>query len=168
MQSCPHCQYLLSPDATSCPACGAAVAQLLEASPELQNQITELLGQGHKLEAVKAFKDALGCSLSEAKVAVEAFATSTAGNLPPGTEPLSAALEAELLRLLERGEKIQAVKAYKEQTGVSLRIAKDFVDSFAQQRGLRTESKGCGGAAAALLLPLVLAALALMLAFLPT
>ncbi len=37
---------------------------------------------------------------------------------------------------LEQGRKIQAIKLYREQTGVGLREAKDAVEEIARQRGL--------------------------------
>jgi len=60
-------------------------------------------------------KESTGVSLKEAKDAVEA--------LECGESPMSPAetdddMEAELLRLLRQGQKLQAVKIYKEQTGL--------------------------------------------------
>lgn len=37
---------------------------------------------------------------------------------------------------LEQGRKIQAIRLYREQTGVGLREAKDAVEEIARQRGL--------------------------------
>jgi ribosomal protein L7/L12 len=44
--------------------------------------------------------------------------------------------EPDVLRHLERGERIQAIKVYRERTGMGLADAKEAVDRIAQQRGL--------------------------------
>lgn len=36
----------------------------------------------------------------------------------------------EILDLVRRGRKIEAIKVYREQTGASLKLAKDFIDSL--------------------------------------
>ncbi|MFC7545022.1 hypothetical protein [Plantactinospora sp. GCM10030261] len=43
----------------------------------------------------------------------------------------------EVVRHLERGERIHAVKAYRERTGAGLADAKAAVDRIAEERGLR-------------------------------
>ncbi|MBN1584115.1 MAG: ribosomal protein L7/L12 [Anaerolineae bacterium] len=42
---------------------------------------------------------------------------------PSGVSP-------EILDLVQRGQKIRAIKLYREETGVGLREAKDFIDSL--------------------------------------
>ncbi|MFC6017050.1 hypothetical protein ACFP2T_12650 [Plantactinospora solaniradicis] len=42
----------------------------------------------------------------------------------------------EVLRHLQNGKKIHAIKAYRQATGESLRDAKDAVERMAEQRGL--------------------------------
>jgi ribosomal protein L7/L12 len=42
----------------------------------------------------------------------------------------------EVLRHLENGKKIHAIRAYREATGESLRDAKDAVERMAERRGL--------------------------------
>lgn len=44
--------------------------------------------------------------------------------------------EPDVVRHLERGERIQAIKAYRERTGLGLAAAKDEVDRIARERGL--------------------------------
>jgi ribosomal protein L7/L12 len=48
---------------------------------------------------------------------------------PPAEEP-------DVVHYLERGERIQAIKVYRERTGMGLAEAKAAVDRIAQQRGL--------------------------------
>ena len=54
-------------------------------------------------------------------------------------------VEPELLSLLGRGEKIQAIKLYRERTGVGLKEAKDAVEALAQRHGLTPKATGCAG-----------------------
>jgi len=44
------------------------------AEPQIDSQITELLRQGRKLEAIKVYQDQTGVGLAEAKAAVEQLA----------------------------------------------------------------------------------------------
>jgi ribosomal protein L7/L12 len=44
--------------------------------------------------------------------------------------------EPEVVQHLERGERIQAIKVYRERTGVGLAEAKEAVDRIARERGL--------------------------------
>ena len=153
MSSCPHCQNRLAPDATTCPACGADVPGPITVPASLLQEVTPLLEQGRKLEAVKVYQEYVGCSLKEAKDAVEAMAVKNGSN---ATLDLDSTLEAEIVRLLQRGDKIQAVKAYQDDTGASLIEAKRAVETFAGQQGIAVEPRGCGGPTAALALTLML------------
>ena len=40
------------------------------------------------------------------------------------------AVSPEIIDLLHRGEKIQAIKLYREMTGASLKAAKEFIESL--------------------------------------
>jgi len=61
----------------------------------------------------------------------------------PG-QPASEA-DDEVLKLLRSGRKIAAIKAYREQTGVGLKEAKDAVEALAAQRGIAPRPSGCAG-----------------------
>jgi hypothetical protein len=57
-----------------------------------------------------------------------------------GIDPLDADPDAEVLDLLSRGRKIEAIKAYRERTGAGLKEAKDAVDRIEKlQFGLESE-----------------------------
>jgi ribosomal protein L7/L12 len=90
-------------------------------SADLEQQVRLLLDQGQKIEAVKVYKDQTGASLAEAKEAIEAM---QAGAGPPSPPEIGGDLEAELLRLLEAGEKTEACKLYRNRMGVALIEAK--------------------------------------------
>ena len=125
-----------------------------QAHADLEQQVRSLLDQGQKIAAVKLYKDQTGVGLAEAKQAVEAM---QAGAGPPSPSDIGGDLEAELLRLLGRGDKLEAVKLYKDQKGVSLLEAKQAVESLAARHGLVTQRAGCLG----VVLVVVLAAVAL-------
>jgi hypothetical protein len=53
----------------------------------------------------------------------------------PASRTLSVAAENELRRHLERGHMIEAIKRYRELTGVGLREAKEGVEAMRRQQG---------------------------------
>lgn len=72
-------------------------------------------------------------------------------------EPLNAeenaekakALDEEILRFCKAGQKLQAVKLYKDATGLGLKEAKNYVDYLSDQhlpKGSSAGNKGCAGA----------------------
>lgn len=63
--------------------------------------------------------------------------------------------EQEIAGLLKEGQKIAAIKRYREKTGTDLKTAKDAVEAFARKHGLPQGTVGCGTASAALLLLVV-------------
>ena len=71
-----------------------------------------------------------GAELGEAKDAVEAQ---------------DAALENEIVTLLEQGRKIKAIKLYRKQTGAGLKEAKDAVEALAAKHGISPKGAGCAG-----------------------
>lgn len=111
---------------------------------EFEEEIRELAASGNKIEAVKRYREEMGVDLASAKDAVEAIIdgqstdeTSTATN---------DSITDEVVSLLERGEKIQAVKLYREKSGVGLKEAKEAVEELARQNGLADSSgSGCLG-----------------------
>ena len=64
------------------------------ASTDLEQQVRSLLAQGKKLEAVKIYKNEVGCSLKEAKDAVEALER---GDAPPQTGDSNSTMQAPRL-----------------------------------------------------------------------
>ena len=151
MPKCRFCNYDVHPSIGQCPQCGAPVDR---PSADLEQQVRALLSQGQKIEAVKLYKDQTGVGLAEAKQAVEAI---QAGAGPPSPPEIGGDLEAELLRLLGRGDKLEAVKLYRERMGVALFEAKQAVESLAASHGLVPRRTGCLG----MVLAVVLAAVTL-------
>ena len=149
MPKCFYCNHDVHPSIGQCPQCGATIGK---PTADLEKEVRSLLDQGRKIEAVKLYKDQTGVGLADAKNAVEAMQADAVPQSDIGGD-----LEAELLRLLGRGETLAAVKLYKDQKGVGLADAKQAVESLATKHGLGTQQAGCLGVVAAV----VAAALAL-------
>jgi hypothetical protein len=65
----------------------------------------------------------------------------------PTTAPEPGTIEAEILGLVQSNKKIQAIKLYRERSGVGLKEAKDFVEALAAKHGVASKSGGgCAGA----------------------
>jgi large subunit ribosomal protein L7/L12 len=149
MPKCRICDEFIPVTADHCPNCGVPVTK---PSADLEQQVRSLLDQNQKIEAVKIYREQTGVSLSEAKQAVEAM---QAGAGPPSPSDIGGDLEAELLRLLGRGDKLKAVKLYKDQKGTSLLEAKQAVESLAARHGLVTQRAGCLGMVVAVILAVI-------------
>jgi ribosomal protein L7/L12 len=104
---------------------------------DLERQIKLLLSQNRKIEAIKLVVDATHCGLKNAKDYIDNF-ESGKGNV--SAEPVfEKDLDAKLLRLLADGDKLGAVKLYKDTTGLGLAESKDYVDGL-QERGFAVTS----------------------------
>lgn len=116
-------------------------------SQELTNeQIAELrqtLDTRGKLAAVKLCKEWSGCSLRDAKQRVEAL-DAGGGALAEGFgSNLDEQVMDEILDAIQQGNKLEAVKLYKENTGISLMESKQFVERLMSELGIE-ESRGAG------------------------
>jgi ribosomal protein L7/L12 len=95
--------------------------------------VSELLARGNKIGAIKLVREQTGLGLKEAKDYVDALEAGTAPALPVVSPPAPSALSGEALEqearaLVERGNKIGAIKLVREQTGLGLKESKDYVD----------------------------------------
>jgi ribosomal protein L7/L12 len=115
------------------------------ADDNLDDELRALLAEGRKIEAIKRYREATGADLAAAKEAVEALER---GEMATAKGPVDSSLEAEIVSLLEGGKKIEAVKIYRERTGMGLKEAKDAVEAIAADHKIVTLSgSGCLGAA---------------------
>ena len=100
-----------------------------------------LLEEGNKIEAIKLYREETGAGLKEAKDAVEAVGR---GSVFLSVENRDEADDDKLRELLRSGQKIQAIKLYRERTGVGLKEAKDAVERLQAQLGLPVaRGSGC-------------------------
>jgi ribosomal protein L7/L12 len=108
-------------------------------------EIQRLIQRGQKIHAIKIFRETFGVGLAEAKDAVDAMeagksidisgmqvVTSSAPvNLQSNAENI-----AEIQRLLSGGNKIEAIRRFREMTGVGLKEAKDAVEAIERGENL--------------------------------
>jgi len=110
----------------------------------LEEQIRELLASGDKIAAIKRYREATSVGLAEAKAAVEAL---EAGRSLTESPPFDdSELTQQVCDLLSRGEKIEAVKLYRDRFQVGLRDAKEAVERIGAENGIPAASgSGCFG-----------------------
>jgi ribosomal protein L7/L12 len=98
--------------------------------------VAELLREGRKIEAIKLYREQTGVGLKEAKDAVEAMErgeTVEAPPLPAAPRRITSEMaidDAELRRHLSGGRLIEAIKRYRELTGLGLKESKDAIESL--------------------------------------
>lgn len=100
--------------------------------------VLALMQQGNKIGAIKAYREQTGLGLREAKAMIDQLAlgvSPTASNPPastPAGQPVPPAND-EVVTLIRQGNKIGAIKAYREQTGLGLKEAKDAVEQMERE-----------------------------------
>jgi ribosomal protein L7/L12 len=102
-----------------------------------ENRVIALVAEGRTLEAVKLYREATGVGLKEAKDFVEALAATNRARPVQGQ-----AVDERVVQLLTDQRKIEAIKLYRQATGVGLKEAKEAVEAIARLRGIESKS-GC-------------------------
>jgi ribosomal protein L7/L12 len=103
-----------------------------------------LIRQGRKIEAIRVYRAQTGVGLAEAKAAVEAI--ERVGSPPPAREdPAPDDVDADLWELLKKGQKIAAIRLYRQRTGIGLAEAKAAVETIGRKHGLDLKGAGCAG-----------------------
>ena len=101
------------------------------ARPPASDDVVALLRAGNKIEAIKRYRQVTGLGLKDAKDAIDALPL---GETPPGAPAAPAAAstvsDADIERELRAGNKIGAIKLYREKTGLGLKEAKDAVEAM--------------------------------------
>ena len=91
----------------------------------LIEQIRTRLERDEKIQAVKDARDATGMSLKEAKEFVDMVEAESHEDRAASKD-----MHRQVAQYLQAGQKIQAVKYVREQTGLGLKEAKEFVDTI--------------------------------------
>jgi ribosomal protein L7/L12 len=151
MIRCPFCDHKNPPGATRCAECKADLFVSSESdddvggteAPSLNNRVIALAREGKKIEAIKLYRDLTGAGLKEAKDAVEALER---GDSPASASSRSNEDAADILDLLRAGQKIRAIKLYRDKTGAGLADAKNAVEALAGKSGIPVSQSGCGSA----------------------
>ena len=98
-------------------------------TPDVVRKLHELIHDNQILMAIQLYRNTTGVSLAEAKAAVERMSRNEFTKPPDGVRDRdNPVLEARIKSMLSKGHKIDAVKIYREEFGVSLQEAKDAVD----------------------------------------
>ncbi len=116
----------------------SALNDLLENQPVARSvdidQIRQLARAGKKIEAIKLVREQTGLGLKEAKDAVEAIERGETLELTlrvtSTTHGVSGVDLDPITELLRQNKKIEAIKLYREQTGLGLKEAKDAVEAI--------------------------------------
>ena len=110
----------------------------------IEVEIRELLASGNKIAAIKRYREETGVGLAEAKVAVESL--EAGGSFTERVQPDDSDFTNQIVTLLGRGEKIEAVKLYRDRFRVDLRGAKEAVERIGEQHGIPASTgSGCFG-----------------------
>ena len=109
-----------------------------------ENEIRKLLASGNKIAAIKRYREETGVGLAEAKAAVESL--EAGGSFTERVQPEDSDLTQQIVTLLGKGEKIEAVKMYRDRIRVGLKEAKEAVERIGEQNGIPASSgTGCLG-----------------------
>lgn len=119
-------------------------------------ELTSLIDNGQKIEAIQKYRERTGVGLAEAKSAIEQIADRMSGSGQPldnrSAEPTGTA-DGEVLDLMRSGQKIAAIKRYRETHGGGLKEAKEAVEALAAAHGIESKSgSGCAAVVALLIL----------------
>ncbi|MBA2285042.1 MAG: hypothetical protein H0W02_06145 [Ktedonobacteraceae bacterium] len=105
----------------------------LDARLVRRDELQNLLQAQQKIQAIKLYREDTGASLREAKLIIDRMAATNAVAVhstfaEPGSHELTSQFTTEIQDCLRVGHKIEAIKIYREQTGVSLKEAKNAVE----------------------------------------
>ena len=95
----------------------------------LENRVRDLLAQDKKIEAINAFRQATGTSLKEAMDVVENIGS---GDSWQRAKIIPAERHDQITDLLRQNRKVEAIRLYRETTGIGLKEAKDAVEEIAK------------------------------------
>jgi ribosomal protein L7/L12 len=99
-------------------------------SQEIEVKARELIQKGQKLEAIKIVRELTGMELKDSKEYVDVIALGKIPILKSRKNLPNDELINEIRPLLEKGNKIEAIRQVRILTDMSLKDAKDFVDSI--------------------------------------
>ena len=93
----------------------------------LPDNVADALKRGNKIEAIKLLREATGLGLKEAKDTVESADAGTYRSLAASGNSLAMSKEVEAA--VQQGNKLEAIKMYREENGVGLKEAKDAIEA---------------------------------------
>jgi len=93
------------------------------------SDIRDLMRSGRKIEAIKRYRELTGAGLKEAKDAVEAPDFLAPPPPPPAISDDHPRM-ADVRAFVAAGRKVDAIKLYRELTGLGLKESKDAIDKM--------------------------------------
>lgn len=146
MLNCVFCDQDNPAGQTTCQLCNAPLpeSETEKLSDEVfREHLLQLLTTNQRVQAIAAYRRRMGCDLTAAVEAIDALERDQQFNVIPEY----ADLEWEVIGYLERGQKIAAIKFYREKTQLGLKEAKDAVEAIEQRMGLSVvpQTAGCFG-----------------------
>jgi len=107
---------------------------MMSFSPEsLPADVKDALQRGNTIEAIKLLRASSGLGLKEAKDVIDAHHQGRP--IPLQSQAFPERLPAAVALALQQGNKIEAVRLLREQTGMGLKEAKDAVEASQQGSG---------------------------------
>lgn len=143
----PHCIFCDQDNPAGLSTCRLCSAPLPAADSDVlteatfRQQLVRLVNEGQRVQAVAAYRRWTGVDLTQAVEAIDTLERDNEFSVPPQ----EADLEWEVIGYLERGEKIAAIKLYREKTNLGLKEAKDAVEAIETRMGLGPEPARRGG-----------------------
>jgi ribosomal protein L7/L12 len=117
------------------PDTGFGIGTLINQAEQIK-QIVSIAQSGNKIEAIKRFRELTGSGLKEAKDAVEALMegkpVTLSENLTMQSTPHDVSTDRieNIIAIAHAGNKIEAIKRYRELTGMGLKESKDAVEAL--------------------------------------
>lgn len=135
MPHCIFCDQDTPAGIANCRLCGAPLPHFdSEALPAdvFHKQLVQLVNEGQRVQAIAAYRRHTGVDLNAAVEVIDSLERDRQFTVTPG----AADLEWEIISHLERGEKIGAIKLYRDRTRAGLKEAKDAVEAIEARMGL--------------------------------
>lgn len=104
----------------------------------LPADVLAALQRGGTIEAIKLLRESTGLGLKEAKDIIDRHASGQEVSVSAGVTP--AAIPPDVAALMLQGNKIDAIRLLREQTGMGLKEAKDAVEAI-QERNKGAQSR---------------------------
>ena len=109
-------------------------ASILNQSPESINaEIKREALKGNKIKAIRLYREMTGIGLKEAKDYIDKLSNGFDYNDSAHAKMDPSIINAEIEREISMGNKIKAIKLYREMTGAGLKEAKDYIDDLSNR-----------------------------------
>jgi ribosomal protein L7/L12 len=126
---CPYCSNtVIVPESLRGGAPESAPVQTGPDPAKIQ-EIVAIARSGNKIEAIKQYRELTGVGLKEAKDTVEALVEGRQVEIHT-MHVLQTTAGEDIVELIQRGNKIEAIKRYREQTGLGLKESKDAIEAI--------------------------------------